>query len=93
MKRMTVCLMVMLMVALAGCGEVEHHERVGELELTLPWSREIPPNAPVAGGFLSIRNGGGTDDRLVSVRSDAAERVFWKSTHECTMCRRRWLKA
>ncbi len=92
MKRMTVCLMVMLMVALAGCGEVEHHERVGELELTLPWSREIPPNAPVAGGFLSIRNGGGTDDRLVSVRSDAAERVeIHEVRHEDGMARMREL--
>lgn len=60
---------------LAACGQVEHHVQVGEIEVALPWSREIPPNAPVAAGFLSIRNRGSEDDRLVAIRSDAAERI------------------
>lgn len=77
---------------LAGCGEVAHHQRAGELEITLPWSREIPPGAPVAAGYVSIRNRGTVDDRLVAVRSDAAGRVeIHEVRHEDGMARMRHL--
>ena len=66
---------VALTVLLAACGPVEHHARVGALEVALPWSREVPPHAPVAAGFMSIRNRGDADDRLVAVRSTAAREV------------------
>lgn len=46
-----------------------------ELLLQQPWTRAIPPNAPVAAGYLTLINGTQVDDRLVEVRSDAAERV------------------
>jgi len=92
MKKRNGWLLALLALGLAGCGEVQHHQRVGELEITMPWSREIPPNAPVAAGFLSIRNGGASDDRLVGVRSDAAERVeIHEMRHEDGMARMREL--
>ena len=58
-------------------GRHDGHARwqMGELEISAPWSRAIPPAAPVAAGYLSIRNRGSGDDRLVEVRSDAAARV------------------
>lgn len=91
-------LLAILALGLAGCGEVQHHQPVGEpgelgeLEVTTPWSREIPPNAPVAAGFLSIRNGGGVDERLVGVRSDASESVeIHEVRHEDGMARMREL--
>lgn len=85
-------LLAILALGLAGCGDVQHQQPVGELETTMPWSREIPPNAPVAAGFLSIRNGSGVDDRLLSVRSDASESVeIHEVRHEDGMARMREL--
>ncbi len=39
------------------------------------WTRATPPKAPVAGGFVTIRNKGNRDDRLVSVTSPDAASV------------------
>lgn len=61
-------------VSTVACAR-EDHARVGDLEVSVPWSRATPPQAPVAGGFLTIRNRGGTDDRLLAVESAAAARV------------------
>ncbi len=84
--------LALALVGLAACGRVEHHARIGELEVTLPWSREVSPHAPVAAGFLSIRNRGEADDRLVAVRSDAVERVeIHELRHEDGMVRMREL--
>ncbi|MFO1164062.1 MAG: DUF1775 domain-containing protein [Paracoccus sp. (in: a-proteobacteria)] len=44
--------------------------RLGDLTLSGPFSRATPPGAPVAGGFVTIANGGAEDDRLISVRAD-----------------------
>lgn len=81
-----------LLAALPACGQVEHHPTADAIVVTLPWSREIPPNAPVAAGFMSIENRGDGDDRLVAVRSDAAERVeIHEVRHEDGMARMRQL--
>ena len=46
-----------------------------QMEISRPWSRAVPPGAPVAAGYFAIRNRSGVDDRLVEVRSAAARRV------------------
>lgn len=46
-----------------------------EVAVQQPWTRAVPPNAPVAAGYLTLINGTAVDDRLVEVRSDAAQRV------------------
>ncbi|SEV87525.1 hypothetical protein SAMN04488515_0004 [Cognatiyoonia koreensis] len=46
--------------------------KVGDLMLTDPFTRATLPNAPVAGGFLTIVNMGETDDTLVAATSDIA---------------------
>ncbi len=46
------------------------------------WTRATPPNAPVAGGFLTIRNNGDRADRLVSINSPDAASV---EIHQMTM--------
>ncbi|MCF7222512.1 copper chaperone PCu(A)C [Marilutibacter chinensis] len=70
-----------------GTGAVDAPAQVPAAEMTasapMPagigagdaWMRAMPPGAKVAGGFLTLRNGGADADRLVSVRSPAAERV------------------
>lgn len=45
---------------------------VGDLEITGAFTRATLPNAPVGGGYLTITNRGGADDRLVSVSTPAA---------------------
>ena len=66
--------------------------QLGELDVSAPWSRAIPPAAPVAAGYLSIHNRGSHDDRLVEVRSTAAARVeIHELRHEDGMARMRQL--
>lgn len=45
---------------------------LGDLTLTGSFTFATLPNSPVAGGFLTIVNGGDTDDRLVAVASSVA---------------------
>ena len=56
--------------------------QVGELTVTAPYARATLPNAPVAGGFLTIANEGAADDRLVAATSDIAGRM---EIHQMTM--------
>lgn len=50
-----------------------HDVTFGALELNGPFARATLPNAPVAGGFLTIVNTGAEDERLVSVSVDFAK--------------------
>lgn len=45
---------------------------LGPINISLPFTRATLPNAPVAGGFLTIENTGTEPDRLVSATSDIA---------------------
>jgi hypothetical protein len=45
---------------------------VGSLTITGAWTRQPPPGAKVAGGFLTITNTGTVDDRLVSFTTPVA---------------------
>lgn len=70
----------------------EHAAAAEGIEVTQPWSREVPPQAPVAAGFMGIHNHGPGDDRLLSVSSDAAERVeIHEVRHEDGVARMREL--
>ena len=55
---------------------------VGELTIDRPQLRETPAGAPVAGGYLLIRNHGAQDDRLVAAAVDRAPEV---QIHEMRM--------
>ncbi|EEB82380.1 DUF1775 domain-containing protein [Roseobacter sp. GAI101] len=55
---------------------------LGDLELTAPFVRATLPNQPVAGGFLTITNGGDTDDTLIRASSNVAARM---EVHEMAM--------
>lgn len=60
----------------AGSGNV------ADLKISEAMVRGMLPGQKVAGGFLTIRNGGTEDDRLVSVSSPIADRV---EIHEMSM--------
>jgi len=46
------------------------------------WIRQPPEAAPVAGGYMVLRNSGAQDDRLIAVRSEVARNV---EIHEMVM--------
>lgn len=48
---------------------------VAQVTVEKPWARATAPGATVGGGYLTIRNGQASVDRLVGVSSPAAARV------------------
>jgi copper(I)-binding protein len=56
--------------------------KLGAIEIGHPWSRATPPTAESGGGFLAITNTGTTPDRLIGVKSPAADKV---EIHEMKM--------
>lgn len=65
-------------VTLTAAEAHEHHHmdtsqsdftpvKVGDLELTAAFVKSMTPGQPVGGGFFTIANHGGADDRLLSV--------------------------
>jgi copper(I)-binding protein len=55
---------------------------IGNIELSGAFTRATLPNAPVAGGFVSISNTGSTDDTLIAATSPVAGEV---QLHEMKM--------
>jgi copper(I)-binding protein len=43
--------------------------KIGNLTISAPYVRAMVPGAPVGGGYMTITNTGGTDDRLVAASS------------------------
>jgi len=71
MKAILTCLSFFLLVA---CAQ-QDHQRIGDLVVSVPWSRETPPTATVAAGFVTIQNKGDRDDQLIRIESATAKRV------------------
>lgn len=68
-------LLATLFFIMCPIGASAHDFTSGSIYLDHPMIEEAPPNAPVLGGYVSIQNMGEFDDRLVSIESDAAEKV------------------
>lgn len=49
--------------------------QAGDLTITSAFARATLPNAPVAGGFMSIENAGAQDDRLLGASSAVAGKM------------------
>jgi copper(I)-binding protein len=65
-------LIVLAVLLLPACFANAHEYKAGELEITHPWSQELPPNAPTVAAYFVIHNQGKTADRLLSVDSPIA---------------------
>lgn len=74
-------LAALALVTLASPG-LAHDITHGPLELNAPFARATLPNAPVAGGFLTIVNTGTEDERLVSATAEIASET---QIHEMAM--------
>lgn len=66
-------LMLMALVLLPSMSYAQ--QRAGDITVTAPWSRATPASAPVAGGYVEIRNEGSVPDRLISATVASAGRV------------------
>ncbi|NEI73089.1 copper chaperone PCu(A)C [Rhizobium lusitanum] len=56
--------------------------KLGDLDISGGYVRAMLPGQPVGGGYITIHNGGKSDDRLTSVTSSAAGKV---ELHEMKM--------
>lgn len=82
-----------LAVALLSLGAPAGAQRVGDLRVDAPWVRATPPGAGVTGGFLTVRNSGAKNDRLLSVSSPAVARIeIHEMRHEDGVMRMRPLR-
>lgn len=65
-------------------GEMAHEgmAHAGDIMIEGFWARAMLPGQPVAGGFLTLTNGGDTDDRILSAASPRAGRM---ELHEMLM--------
>jgi hypothetical protein len=70
------------LAALSTQHAVAAEFKAGDISIDAPWSRATPGGAKVAAGYLTIKNGGATPDRLVSATADIAERT---GIHEMSM--------
>jgi periplasmic copper chaperone A len=81
MKRI-VLLLAAAIFGFSAAAASAHEFKLGSLEIEHPYARATPPNAPVSGGYMTIRNTGTEADRLISGEASFAERV---EVHEMTM--------
>ncbi len=70
---------VAMLVMLAGCGGPSAPPGT---EVSEAWSPETPPGASVGAGYMTIRNGTGTDDVVTAMESPVAGSV---EAHTMTM--------
>jgi len=80
-KRLMASLAALAVVGMATLT-LAHEYKVAEIEIGHPWARPTAPTATVGAAYLSLKNDGKTDDRLVSASSPAAEKV---ELHSMTM--------
>ncbi|MEQ8481607.1 MAG: copper chaperone PCu(A)C [Hoeflea sp.] len=81
MKTITIALAAAAL-GLSATASLAHDYKLGALEIGHPYARATPPNAPVSGGYLTIRNNGETADRLIGGKAGFADRV---EIHEMSM--------
>lgn len=74
MQRKARLVAALALFALAGASNV-WAQRKGELEIDHPWARATPPGASVGGGYATVRNSGGSADKLIGASSPAADHV------------------
>lgn len=71
----------LLFLAFSGAAMADDY-KLGALEIGQPWSRATVPGAKVAAGYMTIKNTGAQDDRLVSVTAAIVPKA---EIHEMTM--------
>jgi copper(I)-binding protein len=75
-------LLLVLLATGASTGARAEDYKIGDLQISQPWTRATPKGAKVAGGYLKITNTGTAPDRLLGGSTDAAKRF---EVHEMSM--------
>lgn len=75
MKFKRAILLAGIVVTVLAAPVLAHNFTIGKMAIGHPWTRETAATQSVGGGFLTIRNGGKTADRLVSASSPFAAEV------------------
>lgn len=80
-------IMKKLLLALASAtlmtgAAMAHDYKIGDLVIDHPVMRETPANAPVSGGYMTIKNNGSEADRLIAVEVGFAGK---SEIHEMSM--------
>ena len=57
---------------LPACFANAHEYKSADLQITHPWSQELPPNAPTVAAYFVIHNTGSSADRLLSADTPIA---------------------
>ncbi|MBU4527808.1 MAG: copper chaperone PCu(A)C [Hoeflea sp.] len=81
MNRFTLLLSAAIL-SLSSAAASAHDFKLGALEIEHPYARATPPNAPVSGGYMTIRNTGAEADRLIAGEAEFADKV---EIHEMAM--------
>jgi len=82
MRRLAFQITMAAALAFAPLTAVAHGYKVGTLQIIHPWSRATPKGAPVAAGYMVLKNEGSEPERLIGGETSAA-RAF--QLHEMTM--------
>ncbi|OBU87797.1 copper chaperone PCu(A)C [Chromobacterium subtsugae] len=69
MKRFAAALFGLCLSGLAAA----HSFQLGDIHIGHPWSRAMPATSPTGGVYLSLKNQGKTEDKLVSASTPRAE--------------------
>ena len=70
---------ILTLIAAAALGSLvalsayAHEFKVGDLEISHPWTRATPHGAKTAAGYLKVTNHGSTPDRLIAASVEFAE--------------------
>jgi hypothetical protein len=70
----TLAAALVLIAPLLAAPSLAQEIKAGPIVITAPFARATPAGAQVAGGYLTIVNGGQTPDRLVSLTADISAR-------------------
>ena len=68
-------LSMLLGATLLGAQALAHDFTAGDMHITHPWSRALPPVAPTGAAYLILENMGDQADRLIAAASPIAGRV------------------
>lgn len=74
-EKLALAVFACALVLFSAQAVLAHEYKAGSLEIIHPWARATPHGAKVGGGYVEIKNEGGTADRLVSATADVAGKV------------------
>lgn len=67
--------LITTILSILSLSAIAHDYRIADIIIDHPFIYETPPVAPVAGGYLTIKNTGKTDDRLIAVKATFANMI------------------